>query len=68
MYANSGVRERAFNLRISAQLRTLWRFKNKFPAVHESGGDLFLGWSFEIRKKIFKKTRKKMFENEAQSF
>ena len=40
MFANSGVRERAFNLRISAQLSTLWRFKNTFPHVHESGGDL----------------------------
>ena len=61
MYANSGVRERTFNLRISAQLRTLWRFKNTFPGVHESGGDLFLGWSFEVGKKIFNKTSKKMF-------
>ena len=66
MYANSGVRERAFSLRISAQLRTLWRFKNTFQGVHESGGDLFLGWSFEVRKKIIKKTFKKMFENEVQ--
>ena len=68
MYANSGVRERTFNLRISAQLRTLWRFKNTFPGVHESGGDLFLGWSFEVGKKIFKKTLKKMFENEVHCF
>ena len=65
MYAKSGVRECAFNLRISVQLRTLWRFKKTFPGVHESGGDLILGWSFEVHKKIFKKTRKKMFENEA---
>ena len=56
MYANSGVRERTFNLRISAQLRTLWRFKKTFPGVHESGGDLFLSWSVEVGKKIFKKT------------
>src|SRR4029434_6140670 len=66
MYANPGAREHAFNLRISAQLRTLWRFKNTFPGVHESGGDLFLRWSFEARKKILKKTLKKTFENEAQ--
>src|SRR4029434_2551820 len=32
------------------------RVKNTFPGVH-----LFLGWSFEVRKK----TLKKMFENEA---
>src|SRR4029434_4905484 len=36
MYANSGIRERVFNLRISAKLRTLWWFKNTFPRVHES--------------------------------
>src|SRR4029434_8142017 len=42
--------------------------KNTFPGVHESGGDLFGGWSFEVGKKIFKKTLKKMFENEVQCF
>ena len=57
-----------FNLRISAQLRTLWQFKNTFPGVHGSGGDLFLGWSFEVGKKIFKKTLKKMFKNEVHCF
>ena len=36
-----------------------------FPGVHESGGDLILGQSFEVHKKIFKKTLKKMFEKEA---
>ena len=66
MYANSGVRERPFILRISAQLRTLCRFKNTFPGVHESGRDIFLGWSFEVHKKIFLKTLKNMFENEVQ--
>ena len=64
MYANSGVRELAFNLRISAQLRTLWRFKSTFPHVHESGRGLSEGWSYEVCKKTFKKTLKKMFENE----
>src|SRR4029434_85197 len=68
MYANSCVRECAFILRISAQLRTLWRFKNKSPGVHGSNGDIFLGWSFEVGKKIFKKTLKKMFENEVHCF
>ena len=34
--------------RISAQLRTLLRFKNTIPGFHESGGDLFLRWSFEV--------------------
>src|SRR4029434_5229017 len=68
LYENSGARECAFNLRISAQLRKLWWFKNTYPGVHESGGDLFLGWSFEVGKKIFKKTLKKMFENEVHCF
>ena len=57
IYANSGVREHAFNLRISAQLRTLWHFKKTFPGVHERARDLILGLSFEVHKK--------MFENEA---
>ena len=68
MYANPGVRERVFNLRDligGAQLRALWLCKNQFPGIHESGGDLFLRWSFEVRKKIFKKTLKKKFGNEA---
>ena len=65
LYENWGAREHAFNLRISAQFRTLWWFKNTFPGVHESGGDIFLGWSFEVRK-LFKKTLKKMFKNEVQ--
>ena len=33
--------------------------------VHESGGDIFLRWSFEVRKRISKQTLKKMFVNEA---
>ena len=35
--------------------------KNTFPGVHESSWDLFWGWSFEVGKKIFNKTSKKMF-------
>src|SRR4029434_2891448 len=35
------------------------RVKNTFPGVH-----LFLGWSYEVRKK----TLKKMFENEVQYY
>ena len=42
--------------------------KNTFPGVHESSWDLFWGWSFEVGKKIFKKTLKKMFENEVHCF
>src|SRR4029434_9312797 len=42
--------------------------KNTFTGVHESSGDLFLGWSFEVGKNIFKKTLKKMFENEVHCF
>src|SRR4029434_4644020 len=51
LYENPGARECTFNLRISAQLRTLWRFKNTFPCVHESGGDLFyVGLSKSVRR------------------
>ena len=54
MYENPGVRECAFNFSFGgAEQRTLRLCKNPFPEVHESGGDLFLHWSFEVRKKIF---------------
>src|SRR4029434_1323708 len=57
MYANSGLREHTFNLRISAQLRTHFQaFIN--PA------EIFS----EVGKKIFTKTLKKMFENEVHCF
>src|SRR4029434_9788564 len=40
----------------SAQLRTLWLCKNPFSGVHESGRDLFLRWSSEVRKNPFHET------------
>ena len=69
MYANSGARERAFNLRNlfrGAQLRTLLLHKNTFSGVRESGGDVFLTLVFRSPYETFQKKLQKMFENEAQ--
>ena len=68
MYANPGARERAFNLIIlflGSTAENNSAVQNPFPGVHESCGDLFLRWSFKVRKKILKKTLKKTFENDA---
>jgi len=43
-------------------MNMLWLCKNPFSGVHESGGDLFLRWSSEVRKNPFQKTLQKMFE------
>src|SRR4029434_3398353 len=39
----------------SAHLKTLRLFKNPSLYVHESGRDLFLRWSSEVRKNTFQK-------------